>query len=115
MTKVSGSADQGPYAYNTRSGLWVGYDDINSAIQKATYLLKNGYGGAAIWTLDFDDFNNLCCGGPSPILTAVSHAVRGQTNSKHIGQKIASNCNRPPAVVTPPPPEFDIWDNGSEG
>ena len=109
LTKVSGTADQGPHAYDTRSGLWVGYDDVDSAIQKATYLLQNGYGGAAIWTLDFDDFNNLCCGGPSPILKAVSHTVRGQNNNP------SSSCNRPPPVVTPPPPEFDIWDNGNEG
>jgi chitinase len=113
LTKVPGTADQGPYAYNTRSGLWVGYDDIESAIQKANYLVQNGFGGAAIWTLDFDDFNNLCCHGPSPILTAVSQAVRGQTN-KHIGRK-TSRCITSPAVVTPKPPVFDIWDNGSEG
>ena len=109
LTKVPSTSDQGPYAYNSRSGLWVGYDDMKSASQKAKYLIENGYGGAAIWTLDFDDFNNICCNGPNPILTAVSNAVRGQTN------KIASNCDKPPAPVTPPPPEFDIWDNGNEG
>ena len=107
LTKVSGTSVQGPYAYNDQSGLWVGYDDIKSASQKASYLLEKGYGGAAIWTLDFDDFNNICCHGPSPVLTAVSRTLRGQTNN------IASNCQRPPKVVTPPPPVFDIWDDGN--
>ena len=112
LTKVPGTNEQGPYAYNSRNGLWVGYDDIKSASEKALYVLKNGYGGATIWTLDFDDFNNACCNGPSPILTAVSRSLRKQT--KHIG-KVKYSCARPPPVVTPSPPEFDIWDNGNEG
>ena len=111
LTKVSGTDERGPYAYNIRNGLWVGYDDIGSAGEKASYILRNGFGGAAIWTLDFDDFNNLCCNGPSPILNAVSRVLRGQTNN------VASlnNCQRPPTVVTPAPPEFDTWDDGNQG
>ena len=111
LSKVSGTEDRGPYAYNIRSGLWVGYDDIDSAGQKASYVLKNGFGGVAIWTLDFDDFNNICCKGPSPILRAASLVLRGQTNN------VASinNCQKPPAVATPSPPKFDPWDDGTQG
>ena len=108
LTKVAGSNDQGPYAYNTRSGLWVGYDDIKSASLKAAYVRDKGYGGAAIWTLDFDDFNNLCCNGPSPILRAVHRTLQGQSDN------VNPNCQRPLPVVTPPPPEFDIWDDGNQ-
>ena len=111
LIKVAGTNDHGPYAYNQRNGLWVSYDDETSARQKASYVLKNGYGGAAIWTLDFDDFRNLCCKGPNPILTSVSRTLQGQT--KHIGKR--GSCQKTPPVVTPPPPEFDIWDNGFQG
>jgi GH18 family chitinase len=39
----------------------VGFDDPVFARTKAEYVVENGFGGAALWTADLDDFNNLCC------------------------------------------------------
>lgn len=37
------------------------------------WLKKEGYGGAFIWTLDFDDFKGTSCGkGPYPLLNAIN-------------------------------------------
>ena len=60
-SKNNGNNNYGPFAYSTRDKQWVGFDDMTSVATKADYIEKNGYGGAAVWTLDLDDFNNLCC------------------------------------------------------
>ncbi len=45
----------------------MGYDDAESAARKAEFVVENGYGGATLYTVDLDDFNNLCCKGPNPV------------------------------------------------
>ncbi len=57
--KVDGVKEHGPYAYNHDQ--WVGFDDAEMAKTKAAFVVEKGYGGAAIWTVDLDDFNNICC------------------------------------------------------
>uniref|UniRef100_UPI00398F3BB8 acidic mammalian chitinase-like isoform X2 n=1 Tax=Pristiophorus japonicus TaxID=55135 RepID=UPI00398F3BB8 len=56
-----------PYA--VKGDIWVGYDNLRSIETKARWLIKNKFGGALVWTLDFDDFNNYCKQGSNPILT----------------------------------------------
>lgn len=73
--ETPGSATHGPYANSGNQ--WVGYDDIAMVERKAQFALDNGYGGAALWSLDLDDFNNLCCHGPSPLANAASKILRG--------------------------------------
>ncbi|XP_045190311.2 chitinase-3-like protein 1 [Mercenaria mercenaria] len=41
---------------------WIGYDDEESFEFKLTYIKKKGFGGAAVWTIDMDDFGQLCPG-----------------------------------------------------
>uniref|UniRef100_A0A1B6GBR1 GH18 domain-containing protein n=1 Tax=Cuerna arida TaxID=1464854 RepID=A0A1B6GBR1_9HEMI len=43
-----------PYA--VKGDQWIGYDNESSIRQKTAWLRKNGYGGAMVWTMDFDDF-----------------------------------------------------------
>ena len=45
-----------PYAYSTKSGEWVTYDDAQSLAYKAAYVNAMGLGGAMIWAIDNDDF-----------------------------------------------------------
>ena len=71
-TRSGGSEQQGTYALSSREKQWVGYDDIRSVARKSDYIIKQDYAGAAVWTLDLDDFNNLCCDGASPLL----HKIR---------------------------------------
>ncbi|KAJ1137960.1 hypothetical protein NDU88_004353 [Pleurodeles waltl] len=50
---------QVPYAcYGNQ---WIGYDDQLSFELKVEFLLENGFGGAAVWSLDMDDFNGRFC------------------------------------------------------
>ncbi|KMQ90450.1 putative chitinase 1 [Lasius niger] len=40
---------------------WVGYEDRESVYAKGKYITANDYGGATMWTVDLDDFQNRCC------------------------------------------------------
>ncbi|KAM9241796.1 oviduct-specific glycoprotein [Dugong dugon] len=52
-----------PYAYKGKK--WVGYDDAASFSYKATFMKKEHFGGAMVWTLDLDDVRGTFCGnGP---------------------------------------------------
>lgn len=95
--KTPADKSRGPYAADRDQ--WVSYDDPSSAAAKAEYITENGFGGAALWTADLDDFNNLCCLGPNPVTRAVSSVLRGV----HASPPRGAGCGRPPAVVTPEP------------
>ena len=107
--KTPATKSRGPYAADRDQ--WVGYDDPASAAAKAKYVAENGFGGAALWTADLDDFNNLCCLGPSPVTRAVSFVLRGVHASSPV-----SGCGRPPPVVTPEPfiPTTTTFDWGGD-
>ncbi|XP_021959289.1 probable chitinase 10 [Folsomia candida] len=63
----------GPYAYSGNQ--WVSYDDPAFARKKVAYLKSKGLGGAMVWSLDFDDFNNQCGGGRYPVINALKQAL----------------------------------------
>ena len=93
-TAVSNSA---PYAYYANQ--WVGYDNVQSVRSKAELIVSQSYGGAMIWAIDMDDFNNLCCLEAFPLTRAIARTL-GLRNDQ---QPTTSNCQRPNAPVTPPP------------
>ena len=45
----------GPYAY--KGNQWVGYDTVNSVLNKANYIQQQNLGGGMFWDLSTDDFN----------------------------------------------------------
>lgn len=100
----------GPYAMSRDQ--WVGYEDAASVEAKARYAVNNDFGGIAAWTVDLDDFQNRCCSESYPLLKAINRAL-GRLNSE---PPTRSNCERPPAPVTPVPPEMTtISSDGSVG
>lgn len=65
----------GTYAYRLPDtdgnyGLWVTYEDPETAANKAEYVTKNGLGGIGIFDLSNDDFRGTCTGDKFPILRA---------------------------------------------
>ncbi|KAJ8973488.1 hypothetical protein NQ317_018761 [Molorchus minor] len=71
---------RGPYAYhipgdNEDNGIWVGYEDTESAANKATYAKNKGLAGIAIDDLTLDDFRGICGHNKYGILVAAASAL----------------------------------------
>ena len=70
------SKKYGSYAYKKyndqtgEEGIWVGYEDPDTAGNKALYAKAKGLGGVAIYELSLDDFRGICNGDKFPILRA---------------------------------------------
>ncbi|XP_068568834.1 chitinase-3-like protein 1 [Cebidichthys violaceus] len=61
-----------PYA--VKGNQWVGFDNQRSYDAKVDYLKSRQLGGAAVWTLDMDDFNGQFCEQGTYLL--ISHLKR---------------------------------------
>lgn len=107
-SKQSGTRQRGPYAHSAASKQWVGYDDVEAVARKADYIQERGYGGAAVWTLDLDDFNNLCCQGEScqycQCLLYPDWSPPRPVPAPEHGQRAAAGRGRSGAGVWPPRP-----------
>ncbi|XP_041374600.1 chitinase-3-like protein 1 [Gigantopelta aegis] len=59
-----------PFAY--KGDQWVGYEDPESTVIKADYIIRNQLAGIMFWELSFDDFSGkFCHEGKYPLLTAI--------------------------------------------
>lgn len=70
----------GSYAYRLpdssgANGLWVGYEDPDTAGNKAAYARAKNLGGVAIFDLTLDDFRGACSGDKFPILRAARNRL----------------------------------------
>uniref|UniRef100_U5EUT6 Putative imaginal disc growth factor 4 n=1 Tax=Corethrella appendiculata TaxID=1370023 RepID=U5EUT6_9DIPT len=70
----------GPYAFripddNGEHGIWVSYDDPDSAGNKGAYVKSKNLGGIAILDLSMDDFRGTCSGDKFPILRAAKYQL----------------------------------------
>ena len=63
-----------------------------------------------VWTVDMDDFNNLCCKGSYPMLNTLHKELRGTGNTVH---KFRNDCTKPEFPTTPAPPiRTTTYDSG---
>lgn len=70
----------GSYAYraadeNGLYGLWVSYDDPETASSKAQYVRAKNLGGVALFDLTQDDFRGQCTGDRFPMLRAIKYRL----------------------------------------
>jgi len=73
MTRVWDSKRGVPYAWSSSSKQWVGYDDEQSIALKVDLVKNKGLGGAMIWALDLDRFENK----KYPLLRAINENLVG--------------------------------------
>ncbi|XP_076632361.1 imaginal disc growth factor 4 isoform X2 [Colletes latitarsis] len=56
-------------------GIWVGYEDPDTAGNKAAYAKAKGLGGVAIFDLSLDDFRGICTGDKFPIIRGAKYKL----------------------------------------
>jgi len=76
-TVVTDEYYQTPYAYNGRQ--WIGYDNVESLAIKSRYLNDLGLAGGMVWSIETDDFRNLCqsSGENFPLIRTIYRAMNG--------------------------------------
>uniref|UniRef100_T1JJH1 GH18 domain-containing protein n=1 Tax=Strigamia maritima TaxID=126957 RepID=T1JJH1_STRMM len=57
-------------AYVVKNQQWASYNDQKSVITKSQYVLKEKLLGVSFWSLDQDDFSDLCRRGHFPLINA---------------------------------------------
>ncbi|CAL8341064.1 unnamed protein product [Lota lota] len=114
-----------PYAHKNNE--WVGFDTKESYENKVGYLQNSTFGGAALWTLDMDDFTGQFCGqGKYPLVSHLKRMLNidwrleetSQTNM-HIGLPTTSMTPagdslvepQNPVTVVTPLPHHDCFQN----
>ncbi|KAG7212241.1 hypothetical protein KM043_012572 [Ampulex compressa] len=75
-SKKYGSYAFQPYNGDTGvDGIWVGYEDPDTAGNKAAYAKAKGLGGVAIVDLSLDDFRGICTGDKYPIIRGAKYKL----------------------------------------
>jgi len=81
LTKVQDPAKRfGSYAYRAAdkkgdNGIWISFEDPDTAADKAGYVRTENLGGVALFDLSYDDFRGLCTNEKYPILRAVKYRL----------------------------------------
>ncbi|XP_061397762.1 imaginal disk growth factor 6-like [Musca vetustissima] len=57
------------------NGLWISYEDPDTAATKTAYSKNLHLGGVALFNLELDDFRGLCIGEKYPILRAIKYRL----------------------------------------
>lgn len=70
----------GTYAFrladeNGKYGVWVGYEEPDSAGNKASFVRGKGFGGVAVFDLSLDDFRGACTGAKFPIVQKIKEKL----------------------------------------
>lgn len=71
----------GNYAYRLPDadghfGLWVSYEDADTAAIKTTYALSKNLGGVCLHDISSDDFRGTCSGEKFPLLRAIKYLLK---------------------------------------
>lgn len=75
-SKKYGSYAYEPYNSDTGAeGLWVGFEDTDTAGNKASYAKAKGLGGVAIFDLSLDDFRGVCTGDKYPLIRGAKYKL----------------------------------------
>lgn len=73
--KYGSYAHQGYNSATEADGVWVGFDNPDTAGTKAQYVKSKGLGGVAIYDLSLDDFRGTCNGDKFPIVKAAKYKL----------------------------------------
>ncbi|XP_029908340.1 chitinase-3-like protein 1 [Myripristis murdjan] len=83
---------------------WVGFDNQRSYEAKVSFLRSRGLAGAAVWTLDMDDFSGRFCGrGQYPLISHLRSLLRTDQASltSPLQTSLATSSPLPPVTGRP--------------
>ncbi|CAL1547452.1 unnamed protein product [Lymnaea stagnalis] len=83
-----------PYAYG--QGEWIGFDSPDSFYLKALTIIKEGLGGAFVWSVEMDDFHGHCGGPKYPLLRTIYEVF---TQSSSVANLKLSDLKSVPALA----------------
>ncbi|KZS12017.1 Chitinase Idgf2-like protein [Daphnia magna] len=88
----SSSRLNGPFAYSlhTSGRIWVGYDDTDMVVYKGKYIISRQLGGAVVWDISMDDFQNSCGTGRNPLLVSLSRTLN--VMDRHAQPFLSGSC-----------------------
>jgi chitinase len=78
-----------PYAH--KGNQWIGYDNVQSLAEKVKFMMDLGLGGSMVWSLETDDFRDVCGQGAYPLMNTIVATMNGGETP-------------PPMTTTQPPP-----------
>ncbi|XP_036356980.1 chitotriosidase-1 [Octopus sinensis] len=94
-----------PYAYG--GDQWVGYDDLESITYKANYIVNNNLGGAFLWSVEMDDFNNVCGYGRYPLIMKIDEILKPWQWTPTVRPTLGPVTTANPVTLFPPSNTFD--------
>ena len=68
--KIEHIPKEGSYAY--KGDQWAAFNDVIDLEVKAKWIYKNGFGGALVFVLDYDDWTNECNCEQYPLLKSIN-------------------------------------------
>ncbi|XP_059352646.1 probable chitinase 10 [Daphnia carinata] len=82
----------GPFAYSlhTSGRIWVGYDDTDMVVYKGKYIISRQLGGAVVWDISMDDFQDSCGTGRNPLLVSLARTLN--VMDRHAQPFVSGSC-----------------------
>ncbi|KAK6959684.1 acidic mammalian chitinase [Biomphalaria glabrata] len=99
---------QVPFAYG--GDQWAGYEDKKSIALKANNILNRDLAGAFVWSVEMDDFGDVCGQGQYPLLSTIVEIIGDRAPNQPAARE-AANHYRPRQEVTAERPVTTVTDS----
>lgn len=82
-----------PYTYKNYD--WISYENVLSLQEKTEFALKNGLGGGMVWSIETDDFLNVCGNGKYVYLNTIKMVLNSNNAMTTEATTIETSTSKP--------------------